>query len=408
MKKRILPGVVGLALWTGQVDARVWTDVQGREIEADYVSSDDEEVVLRLPGGKNVTVPFSRLSPRDVEYARQGGGDDDEQFLDDDDEDTGSKGGSTSEVILNWDEPWPDTVVFKEDPEVNVAEEDDEKKRWVYESSNYRFICDVRLSKSVVSNFAEMFESTLQFTRALPIAISGGRQTNGKFQILLFEEFSDYVKAGGPPSSAGVFMGGENVVMVPLVSLGVRKVGSGYMRDRDKSNKTLVHELTHQLTPDVYYREGSRGWFTEGLAEYCANTPYRNGRFTVRSSLKTVEENMTGYDRKTNRGRAMGTEFSVPGLRQFMEMDYADFTGSSANENYGWGALLTTYFVHLDGEGNAARLKAYLKKLREIGPQGDIELAYAELLDGRTWAELEKDISKAWSRKGVDVEFEES
>jgi hypothetical protein len=108
--------------------------------------------------------------------------------------------------------------------------------------------------------------------RELPLAISGGVKQEGKYQILLFETEQSYNSAGGPPGSAGVFIGGKNIVMVPLTSLGVRPVGSGYMLDRDKSNKTLPHELVHQLTPDNYYAHGSMGWFTEGLAEYVAVT----------------------------------------------------------------------------------------------------------------------------------------
>ena len=47
-------------------------------------------------------------------------------------------------------------------------------------------------------------------------------------------------------------MSGKEAVFVPLTSLGVRPVGSGYMLDRKKSNKTMPHELTHQLTPSSY------------------------------------------------------------------------------------------------------------------------------------------------------------
>ena len=56
--------------------------------------------------------------------------------------------------------------------------------------------------------------------------------------------------------------------MVPLESLGVRTLGSGYTLDRGKSNNTLPHELIHQLTPPPYFRHGSVGWFIEGIAEY--------------------------------------------------------------------------------------------------------------------------------------------
>ena len=54
------------------------------------------------------------------------------------------------------------------------------------------------------------------------------------------------------------------------------------------------------------------------------------------------------------------------------------------------------------GEGDGKRIKAFLKVLRE-GKEG--EKALDVLLDGRTFEQLEKDIVKAWGRKGVDFTF---
>jgi hypothetical protein len=306
---------------------------------------------------------------------------------------------------LNWDDPWPETIVFKEDPEIDVVMEDAEKNRFIYTSTNYRFTCDVRLSKSVVSTFADMFESTHNYCRALPLAITGGGMKGGKYDILLFETKESYVKAGGPPSSSGVFIGGRNIVMVPLTSLGVRKVGSGYMRDRDRSDGTLIHELTHQLSPYVYYAKGARGWFSEGLAEYTTATPYRYGRFKVKNNFDDIKAYATAYGKKGSRGRALGEMINAPALRDYMLMSYADFTGSRANFNYGFGLIITTYFLHLDGEGDAARMKEFLKGLRRTPRGGDTTKALDKLLDGRSWEELENDISEGWGRKGVDITF---
>ena len=200
-------------------------------------------------------------------------------------------------------------------------------------------------------------------------------------------------------------MGGRGVVMVPLVSLGVKKVGSGYMRDRDKSDGTLIHELTHQLTPSVYYAPGARGWFSEGLAEYLTATPYRNGRFKVKNNLDDIVAYATAYGKKNTRGRALGDEISAPSLKAYMLMSYSDFTGSKANFNYGFGLLISTYFMVLDGEGDAARLKEFLKELRKIGRGGDSTKALDKLLDGRSFKELEEDIYKAWKRKRVKINF---
>jgi hypothetical protein len=246
-----------------------------------------------------------------------------------------------------------------------------------------------------------MFEATHLYCRSLPLAINGGKTVDDKHQILLFEAFDDYVKAGGLPGSAGVFIGGRGVVMVPLTSLGVRPVGSGYMLDRDKSSKTLPHELVHQLTPEAYFGKGAMGWFTEGLAEYVAVTPYRSGAFSVRGNQKDIFDYATGFGSKDMGGRGLGTKIGLPALKTFMFQDYSQFL-SQPQLNYGCGLLIATYFFHLDGEGDGKRIKGFLKALHDGADSGK---AIDLLLGGRSFEKLEEDIVKAWGRKGVDFKF---
>jgi hypothetical protein len=196
-------------------------------------------------------------------------------------------------------------------------------------------------------------------------------------------------------------MSGKGVVMVPLTSLGVKPVGSSYMLDRDKSSKTLPHELVHQLTPAKYFEKGASGWFTEGLAEYVAVTPYRSGAFSVRGNQKDIFDYVTGFGSKDMGGRALGTKIRLPALKSYMLQDYSEFL-AQPQLNYGCGLLITTYFCHLDGEGDGKRIKGFLKALHD-GAEGEKSLDL--LLDGRSFDQLEEDIAKAWSRKGVDFTF---
>jgi hypothetical protein len=387
--RRFFRIVAGTMILTYPSSARTWTDVQGRKLEAELVSSNGTEVTLKLDTGKTVSIPLAKLSGEDRTFVSEQA-------------DKGDATAGAEKETLNFNEPWPDNVKFDEDPRIETVSEGEEAKRFVYESASFRFVCDVRLSKQVVKGFAVMFESTFAYCRSLPLAITGGMKTDGKFQILLFEKKEDYVAAGGPPSSAGVFMGGKQVVMVPLASIGVKPVGSGYMLDRDVSNRTLVHELTHQLTPGPYFGPGAMGWFTEGIAEYVAATPYRQGRFKVKSNFDDIVAYATGYGKENDGGRALGQEIKAPPLKDYFQMPYSAFTGTDANLNYGLALMLTTYFLHLDGEGDAARMKAFLKALRD-GKQG--QEAIDVLLDGRSYAEMEDAISKGWRRKGVRIGF---
>ena len=383
--RTILMGALFVFLGAQSLLARTWTAVDGRTMEADFIRHDGKVVTFRLPSGTETKVPLTRLSEADQAFISK------------------IEAGKDS-VPPNWNARWPDQLVYRDSSKVTMVEENKEESRWVYESENYRFTCDVRLTIAVVRNFAEMFESTHYYTSQLPLAITGGFKTNGKYDIFLFESFADYVRAGGPPQSAGVFISGprKSTILVPLKSVGVRKVGDSFFGDNRKSNRTLVHEITHQLTPLQYFAPGARGWFSEGLAEYCALTPYQNGSFGVRRAGDSLQQWVTSFDKRTRRGRNLGNVIDAPDLKAFMMMPYGHFAGSNANFNYGLGALLTLYFFHYDGEGDAARIKEFLKVLRAGGKP---EPALNELLDGRTWDELEADIIAAFKKERIKLRF---
>lgn len=372
-----------------QQATRVWTDDTGRKTKAELVDVKESMALLLMPDGREIPYPIEKLSKIDQAFI--------EKFLSD------TEQPETSEAIDNFSGPWPDRVSFKDDAEIEIIKEDPEAEEFIYESANYRYNCNVRLSKSVVKGFAVMFEATHQFARELPLSINGGKKTEGKYQILLVETEEQYLKAGGIPGSAGVFFGGKNLVLVPLTSLGVQKVGSGYMLDRDKSSKTLPHELAHQLTPNRYFQFGARGWFSEGLAEYIAVTPYRSGSYNVRTNFRPILEYVTAYGEDGKGGKALGEEIKLGSLEEFMLMPYENFL-DNGHLNYGSALLLTNYFFHMDREEDGARIKNFLIALN-AGKKGKDALQV--LLDGQTFLELEEEIATAYSRKGVDFIFSE-
>ena len=307
-------------------------------------------------------------------------------------------------IPANFDDDWPKLVKSPDDIQVSLVEENEEERKYVYHSDHYEFICDVPLKPHLVQRFAVLFEGTREFCRQLPISTKKAHlqgQTH-RNKILLFESKQTYVANGAPPSSAGVYMPGRDIVMVPLTSIGVRKVGSSYSVDYDGSNKTLPHELVHQLTDSFYYQHGARGWFSEGLAEYVAVTPYRSGKFILGKTVNAAEDYAVKFGRKGNGGRALGEEINAPSLKNFMLQPYSSFAGSNANFNYGLGLLITTYFFEMEGKGDRVAITAFLKALRK-GKQG--EEALAALRQGRTFDELAKDISKGWKSKGVKIHF---
>jgi hypothetical protein len=310
------------------------------------------------------------------------------------------------DIPANFDDEWPTLVEFEDAITVTLVSENEEAKEYIYHSDHYEFVCDVALKPHLVERFADLFEGTREMCRQLPIAtkkahIAGQTHRN---RILLFESKETYVKNGGPSSSAGVYMGSKDVVMVPLTSIGVKKVGSSYSVDYDGSNKVLPHELTHQLTDACYYVPGSRGWFSEGLADYVAVTPYRSGKFMLTKTENAARDYATEYGRKGNGGRALGDEIRAPALKDYMLQSYSSFT-ANANFNYGLALMVTTYFFEMENNGDRVAITAFLKALRE-GKEG--EDALAELRQGRSFDELAEDISRGWRSKGIDIEFAKS
>jgi hypothetical protein len=367
-------------------EIRTWVDNQDRKVEAALVAVKDGVVVLKLKNGKELDFPIAKLSAADVEYVEKQR----EELK-----------GAAAKPKLNFDDKWPERVSFKDDPEVEIMEADKAANNFIYESANFRYVCDVKLAGSVVRGFARMFEATHQYCITLPLGMSGAIKIDGKYQILLFEKEADYIKEGGLPGSAGVFIGGKGIIMVPLTSLGVRLVGTTYILDRDKSSKTLPHEITHQLTPEIYFEAGSRGWFTEGLAEYVALTPYTMGTYNVRMNMKSITEFVTAYGKDDNGGRNLGKKIHIASLKQFFLQDYRTFL-SNPQVSYGVSALLVYYFCHFDGDGDAKRIKSFLAALHDGKTD---EAALEVLLDGRSYEELQKEIIEKWEKKGVDFTF---
>lgn len=370
-------------------EERSWTNSGGKTIVATLIEIAGESAVLQM-NGNPFKVPIASLSPADQEFIKN--------WKKSDLTDPSKDG----EIKPNWESPWPRLVSIDIDQKIEVIKEDSATKEYIYASPHYEFICDVKLNTSVVKRFSLLFETTNQVCRELPLGmIKPFREERHK--IHLFETREAYFAKGGPEDSAGVFIsrGGEGDILIPLTSLGVKKVGSNYSVDYDKENTTLSHEITHQLTDFAYYAEGSRGWFTEGMAEYIANSGYRSGKFSLESMQKLIAY-VTAHGEDGTRGRNLGEEFTAPDLQEFFVQSYESFL-SNPQLSYGLSALLAYYYFHMDGEKDAANLKGFLKALKEDKKPPEV---FEPLLAGRSWDEMEAAITQGWRSRGVKIKFQ--
>lgn len=386
---RILAVVfLAVAAVEARAESRTWTNAEGRKIEAELIEVSSGNAVLNMKG-RNFTVPVGSLSP------------DDQEFIEEWKKGAPADTAGDSGIEPNWDSEWPKLVSADIAQDIEVLQEDEEKGEYIYASDHYEFICDVKLNTSVVKRFSLLFEATNQFMRELPLGMKKPFREE-RHKIHLFETQQSYFAKGGPPGSAGVYIsrGGEGDILVPLTSLGVKKVGSNFSVDYDKENTTLSHEIAHQVTDVEYYAPGARGWFTEGLAEYIAQSGYRSGKFNV-NDLQKLKAHVTAYGEDGTGGRALGDELKAPDLQEFMMQSYDSFLANS-RFSYGFAALLVYYFFHMDGGGDAANVTGFLKALKEKKQPPEL---FEPLLAGRSWNELEEEITKSWRSRGIRIEF---
>jgi hypothetical protein len=363
--------------------ARTWTTSIGRTFEAEFVSMDGSSAIFVLSNGQRFSMPVAELSAADQAQLRGGG-----------------RGVPAEAVAASFGRPWPREIRLDGPVACKIISEDHTKGQYIYESPGYRFTCDARVMDDALRNFAVMFEATLKYAKALPLSMGGAAGADGRLQIRLFGTQAAYNAAGGPPGSGGLFTRGA--VFVPMESLGLKNVGTGYSLDIRRHNKVLVHELAHQLTPNAYFAPGAQGWFSEGLAEYLSITPYNWGYFSPDVHGNIVKAFATARGADGTGGRGIGTEIAAPKLHSFFLMPYGEFSTKNANFNYALGLLLTHYFFHMEDGGKATRIRKFLQGLL-AGQQG--ETALLPLLGGGDYEKLESDITTAWARMGVNIRF---
>lgn len=447
MKLSVVPRILAISLLlTCSVSARIWTDTDGRIVEAELVTADETTVTLRLPNFKTKVINLETLSGVDTMYVKAWlkkhppkaapkpvapikpltpdkpstpvkpltPGTDKPLTPTAPDKPPSSPGGTTPGATTGpigldkaalpptgFEGEWPDSAFVPEELNIEVVKEDDASTTYIYRSTHFEFTSNVQLRPRLVSTCAKVFEATHEFLRLLPL---NHRTTYGMkklFPVLLFETYEQYVRAGGPSGSAGVCMErGDGIkVLVPLRSLGVRKVGKDYTVDPgDKDYAVLSHEITHMIM-ERPVKQAS--WYIEGSAEYVANTPYTGGRFKIAVNKSSIVMAVTAYGKDGNGGSALGKNLKMPSLERFMTLSYGEFLANS-RFNYGMGCLLTYYWYHQDGKGDAARIKEYLKALQSGVPEIK---AREKLLDGRTWDQMEDEFAKGMKRMGVKLQF---
>jgi hypothetical protein len=373
---------------------RTWTSADGRKMEAAFIALEGDAVKVRMANGSTVDVPLARLSAEDQTFAKS-------QTAA-----PATAAAASGEVAAS--KTWPRSFSLPDRPEVVVVKEDAEKNEYIYRSPHYEFQCDSKLGSNVVREFGRIFESTWMLNCLLPLDLKPQPEKLREiFLARLFTNKSDYMEAGGIEGSAGVYMTSKKALMVPLSSLGVKMVGSrvSLENNSDDDMATLIHEITHQMMNHWMGRLPT--WYVEGSAEYVELLEYkRNGGF----SLIGLNRQLQGYAKRMNYSGG-GKSFTMIDLEELMNIDFARWAAAlgkdgAATENYGSAGLLTYYFYHLDGNGDAANIIAYLREIENVKSNEEEQAAVKKhLMRERTYAQLGEDVKKALRKEGIDISF---
>jgi hypothetical protein len=374
-----------------------WTSTDGRKIEAAFVAMDGEGAKIRMANGNIFTVALSRLSPEDQTFAKS----------------QVSAGPATAATAPSAGAPaasktWPRTVALEDKPVVTVVKEDAEKKEFIYRSPHYEFQCDSKLGANVVREFGRMFEATYLINNLLPLDFQPQPEPLREFFLArLFTEKSTYMDEGGMQGSAGVYSRGKKALMVPISSLGVKLVGSRVSLEYgdDQNNNVLIHEITHQMMN--HWLNKLPTWYIEGSAEYVSMLEYNsNGRF----SLIGLSRRVQNFANRRNYAGG-GKSYTMIDLDELMNIEGERWSaalgrGGAANENYGSAGLLTYFFYHIDGKGDAANIIAFLRQVQNAKTNEEEQAAVkTHLLRERSYAQLSEEVKKGLRKEGIDITY---
>lgn len=369
-----------LGLLISTVSARTWTNASGGRFEASLIRQEGDQVFLNV-GGRQRTFQLSQLSTADQLYLKSGG-------------QTPATSESQKRTSVVRNRPASSQIQANVSIPIVKLRNEPQNQRWVYGSPNFEFVCDEDLGLPAVRKFAWMFESVWQFCERMPFDIPRLRaEQKVRMKTYLIKDYQDYVRMGGLPNSAGVYIPSQDVILIPFQSLDLVK-GAG-LKD---ANNTLRHEVTHQLMTG---QSQQAGWFIEGSAEYVATVPYDQNRLLTDRHLKSVSSFLTAYGWNGRRGHNLGKVMTFGRLESFMQPSYQEF---QKQENaYAYALALYTYFAKMDGKKDGARLGQYVAALQDGRPEFE---ARKLLLAGRSFEKLEKDFAAGWAAYGVKLKFE--
>jgi hypothetical protein len=366
---------------------RTWKTAQGAAFQATLLSFDGKTAVLKMPNGQRAQAPLDRLSSDDAAY------------------------------LADWTKKQPIAVILPDivgvetsTLQVEVVKEDAAAAVYIYRTPHFEFESAGKFAPSLLREVARNFEATYELVKALPWGITPHPIEGTHFKARLLADRAAYTAAGGPPNSGGVYMGGQDLFLVPFESIGIKPVGKSFAKDDDFDSSTLVHELTHQMMS--HWIRALPQWVVEGTAEYTSNIPLKTGKFRVSSAKRGLKEYTEFLQRRVVGG--VPTPYPLEDLLKISSEQWGYQLATDptkAHRAYFTSYLLVYYFMHMDGKGDGQRFVKYFREVGAMLKSGRIREIAANstgkalelLLDGRSEADLMKEIRSAYKKLGITL-----
>jgi hypothetical protein len=337
------------ALHAEEEASRVWTNQQGRAIQAKLFAVTKDGVVLQMEGGARSTVSLATLSQPDQLYVQQW---------------SKKTGGEvvavpTPVAPVSSELTWPPVVgVNPKATTITVGELNAGERKFHYQSGSFRFVANAALTGTVMKEIATDFE----LVRALMVQLPWGWQPKPKegthFLVYLTETDQDYIALGGNDQSSGGSK--DDYVFSKFSAIGLKKVGAHYGYDaREKTEGEVVGLTSRLLLLDS--RNLTYPWAALGLEELLCRVAYHNGTFKfkgLQSELKTRIEELVRN----------GVELDLTRLITFLHMPWKEMRSDVQlirRQNFCDGLLLVYYFGFLEGGGLGTHLHQYYRDISQ-------------------------------------------
>ncbi|MBQ3239910.1 MAG: hypothetical protein IJB00_01860 [Akkermansia sp.] len=319
---------------------------------------------------------------------------------------------------------WVTKVPLPQAPEITRLPNRDKNGEYAAVSPHYIITCAQRPSDAVLQRVAGVMENSLAVNRAVAetMPILRMRQQpkkHRKMHIRLVPTMESYLQHGGEIGSAGVYQSSRLVytgngvspedqpcteetltrdtVLVAYSALGLRADGS--LSNEPVNTQLLTHEGTHQC----FVYNNLPIWANEGWAEYISAAPHEGG-------FVNFEKGFSLISARARRSAILGRLDCPFSLSEFFFMSkermYAlGLHSGSTVDTYTLSAMVTAFFLHMDGERGVAAMRDYLQARAECLPHAKATEILAAPYGGVS--ALQEVIVNAWQARKINLKLKQ-